>query len=136
MRYAIWAGALALAALPLAAENATRYPATRQGDVVDDLHGTRVPDPYRWLEDAAAPNHIKNLAHAVATTAEGLESLATGLRATYMLLEQVKTLVELAEVADFYFRDEIAIQEEAQKKGLDEAGKQVLTEILPHRGIA
>lgn len=28
-----------------------RYPETRRGDVVDDLHGTPVADPYRWLED-------------------------------------------------------------------------------------
>jgi prolyl oligopeptidase len=27
-----------------------RYPATRTVDVVDDYHGTRVADPYRWLE--------------------------------------------------------------------------------------
>jgi prolyl oligopeptidase len=28
-----------------------RYPATRRDDVVDELHGERIPDPYRWLED-------------------------------------------------------------------------------------
>ncbi len=27
------------------------YPAAERQDIVDDLHGHRVPDPYRWLED-------------------------------------------------------------------------------------
>jgi prolyl oligopeptidase len=34
-----------------AADGRIEYPATRRGDVVDDYHGAKVADPYRWLED-------------------------------------------------------------------------------------
>src|SRR5680860_765640 len=32
-----------------------RYPESHRSDVEDVLHGTAVPDPYRWLEDLDAP---------------------------------------------------------------------------------
>src|SRR5213083_3003243 len=35
------------------------YPPARKGAVVDDYHGTRVADPYRWLE---APSSAQSVA--------------------------------------------------------------------------
>lgn len=34
------------------AQPALEYPKTEKGDQVDDYHGAKVADPYRWLEDA------------------------------------------------------------------------------------
>jgi prolyl oligopeptidase len=38
-----------------AATDGPAYPPTRVADVVENLHGTEVHDPYRWLEDGASP---------------------------------------------------------------------------------
>src|ERR1051326_2199382 len=34
---------------------ALSYPVARRTNTVDDYHGVKVPDPYRWLEDDNAP---------------------------------------------------------------------------------
>jgi len=41
----------------LDAQNSTglSYPAAQRGPQVDDYHGTKVADPYRWLEDVDSP---------------------------------------------------------------------------------
>src|SRR5437870_3873193 len=41
-----------LAIAALAAEVKMQYPPARRSNQADTLHGVRVEDPYRWLEDA------------------------------------------------------------------------------------
>jgi prolyl oligopeptidase len=58
-----------------------RYPAAERQDVVDILHGHRVPDPYRWLEDPSSTASLDwqtaqdALWHAYAKDLPGISSL-------------------------------------------------------------
>ncbi len=48
--FVVTAAAFALVSV-MAQETKLKYPDTKKGDQVDDYHGTKVADPYRWLED-------------------------------------------------------------------------------------
>src|SRR5579862_4898119 len=50
MKLVIAVTALMVSSL-LAADPPLSYPPTRRMEPTDDYHGTRVADPYRWLED-------------------------------------------------------------------------------------
>ncbi len=52
-----------------------QYPVTRKGDVVDDYHGTKVADPYRWMEDLNSPELGAWIAEQNRVTEEYLQRL-------------------------------------------------------------
>jgi prolyl oligopeptidase len=47
--------ATAIPPAPTPTPRAYAYPAAAKGTVVDDYHGTKVPDPYRWMDKADDP---------------------------------------------------------------------------------
>jgi len=47
-------GAFLLPAVLVAEDAKPMYPDTKKGDQIDDYHGVKVADPYRWLEDDQA----------------------------------------------------------------------------------
>jgi prolyl oligopeptidase len=51
------------------------YPVARKVDVVDDYHGTKVADPYRWLEDPSSPGYREWIDAENAVTERFLSSL-------------------------------------------------------------
>ncbi len=51
------------------------YPATRQSEQVDDYHGTKVADPYRWLEDDTSASTAAWVAAENAVTFPYLERI-------------------------------------------------------------
>ena len=76
MRIARWSCALlAAAAMAAAAQAPLRYPDARRSGQVDDYFGTKVADPYRWLEDTDAPETREWIAAENALTASYLAAI-------------------------------------------------------------
>ncbi|MHB8080311.1 MAG: prolyl oligopeptidase family serine peptidase [Candidatus Krumholzibacteriia bacterium] len=63
------------------------YPPARTVDGTDDYHGTRVADPYRWLEDADAPETAAWVAAENAVTSAWLGAIPARERLRQRLTE-------------------------------------------------
>jgi prolyl oligopeptidase len=84
MKHARWIITLAAIALLCAApvvvhvqSTKISYPPARKGDVVDDYHGAKVADPYRWMESLDAPEVAEWVAAENKLTDGYLERLPT-----------------------------------------------------------
>ncbi|MEW5916451.1 MAG: prolyl oligopeptidase family serine peptidase [Gemmatimonadota bacterium] len=71
--------ALALVVIPFSAPRADsqriQYPSTAKVDTVEDFHGTKVADPYRWLEAIESPSVADWIKRQNAVTMPYLEAL-------------------------------------------------------------
>ena len=68
-------GAVLLTMNPLMPAATTAYPETRKSDQIDDYHGVKVADPYRWLEDDRSPETEKWVKAENQVTAEYLSHI-------------------------------------------------------------
>ncbi len=66
-----------MSAPPDSVERVIDYPETRRGEVLDDLHGRFIADPYRWLEDPDAPETVDWVRRQNEVTDAYLERLPT-----------------------------------------------------------
>lgn len=102
-----------------------QYPVTRKGDVVDDYHGTKVADPYRWLEDLNSPEVAAWIAEQNTLTEAYLR--AQPIRAHFQrriarLWNFRKTNLPVTEAGRLFYRMNTGMQQQSplyMRDGLD-----------------
>jgi len=80
-------GLLLAAAVPAVQAQAVKYPVTQKIEVVEDYHGTKVSDPYRWLEDTNSPETAAWVEAQNRVTFAHLETIAARERIRSRLTE-------------------------------------------------
>ena len=97
--------ASAVLAAVLFAQEAAPYVATRKIDHMDDYHGTKVADPYRWLEDETSPETAAWIEAQNAVTFPYLERIPyrDALRARVMELNDYERYGAPARKGPYFF---------------------------------
>lgn len=114
---------------PLVARDALTYPPTARGSVVDTYHGRTIADPYRWLEDADAPDTTAWVAAQAAFTEAQLAALP--MRGWFKeritaLWDYPKTGVPTVEAGRLFFSRNSGLQRQAPVYRRDADGTETL----------
>ena len=91
-------------------------PSTTRCDVVDDYHGTKVADPYRWLEDLSSPDTKSWIDSQNARTLPFLERLpqrAALLARLTQLWNYSRTSLPIEEAGELFYRHNTGLQKQA-----------------------
>ncbi len=92
------------------------YPPTTKGDVVDDYHGTKIADPYRWLEDLNSADTKAWIDAQNAATLPWLESLPQRAALQKRLTElwnYPRTGLPIREAGQLFYRHNSGLQKQA-----------------------
>jgi prolyl oligopeptidase len=92
------------------------YPPSKRGDVVDDYHGTRVADPYRWLEDLNGADTKAWIAAQNALTASVLQAAATRdavRKRLTELFDYPRVSLPVREAGQLFYRRNSGLQKQA-----------------------
>jgi len=104
------------AASAASATAALAYPSTRTGDVVDDYHGQKVADPYRWLEDLDSKDTADWVAAQNKVTAAFLDKLPqreTIRKRLTELWDYRRTGVPVREAGQLWFQQNSGLQRQS-----------------------
>jgi prolyl oligopeptidase len=118
-----------LCSAALTAAEARRYPESRSDQTVDILHGKRVPDPYRWLEDQKSAETRAWIDKQVAYTRSLLDPLPVRKPIADRLSELTRVdtaLVPLVRSGIYFYRRKSASQNQSDiymRRGADGAEK-------------
>ena len=103
-------------AIVQAQRQAVQYPSTKKGDVVDDYHGTKVPDPYRWMEDLDSEDVSAWVAAQNALTTKYLASLPSRdifKERISVLWDYPKTNMPVVEAGKLFYRQNSGLQKQS-----------------------
>ena len=93
-----------------------QYPTTKTVDVADDYHGTRVADPYRWMEDLNAPALAAWIGQQNALTESYLKQVPTRAyfrRRIAQLWDFRKTNLPVIEAGRLFYRMNSGLQQQS-----------------------